>query len=50
MFLEGDAGKEMKMSLVNRGEARLYEPGTELTLQFDENQAVVVPAGEVAGE
>ena len=32
VFLEGDAGKEMKMSLVNRGEARLYEPGTELML------------------
>ncbi len=50
VFLEGDAGKEMKMSLVNRGEARLYAPGSELMLQFDANQAVVVPAGEVAGE
>lgn len=50
VFLEGDAGKEMKMSLVNRGEARLYASGSELTLQFDANQAVVVPAGEVAGE
>lgn len=50
VFLEGDEGKEMKMSLVNRGEARLYDPGTELTLQFDANQAVVVPAGELASE
>ena len=50
VFLEGDAGKEMKMSLVNRGEARMYDFGEELTMQFNSANAVVVPAGEVAGE
>ena len=50
VFLEGTEGKEMKMSLVNRGEARLYDAGSELTLQYDVGQAVVVPAGELASE
>ena len=50
VFLEGDAGKEIKMSLVNRGQARLYEPGVDLTMQYDANQAVVMPAGELATE
>lgn len=50
VFMEGDAGKEIKMSLVNRGEARLYEPGVELIMQYDASQAVIVPAGELASE
>ena len=50
VFLEGDEGKEMKMSLINRGEARMYKHGEELTIQYEANNAVVVPAGEVAGE
>ena len=50
VFLEGDAGKEIKMSLINRGETRLYEPGVELVMQYDASQAVVVPAGELASE
>ncbi len=50
VFLEGSAGKEMKMSLVNRGEAQLFDAGNKLTLQYDAEQAVIVPAGELASE
>ena len=50
LFLEGDAGKEIKMSLINRGETRLYDPGVELIMQYDAGQAVCMPAGELAAE
>ena len=50
VFLEGSEGKEMKMSLVNRGEARLFDGGTRLAMEYDPAQAVVVPAGELASE
>jgi len=50
VFMEGDAGKEIKMSLINRGEARLYDPGVELIMQYDAAQAVVMPVGELASE
>jgi spermidine/putrescine transport system ATP-binding protein len=50
VFLEGSEGKEMKMSLVNRGEARLYDHGENLTLKYDASQAVALPAGELAAE
>ena len=50
VFLEGTEGKEMKMSLVNRGEAQLFDAGTPLTMQYDAEQAVIVPAGELASE
>jgi len=50
VFLEGSEGKEMKMALTNRGEARLYDAGTSLILEYDADQAVAVPAGELASE
>ncbi len=50
VFLEGSEGKEMKMALTNRGEARLFDGGVQLTMQYDASQAVVVPAGELASE
>ena len=50
VFLEGTEGKEIKMTLTNRGEDRMYEPGLELFLAYDANQAVAVPAGELASE
>ena len=50
VFLEGTEGKEMKMSLINRGEKQLFDAGTSLTMDFDPHQAVVVPAGELASE
>ena len=50
VFLEGSGDKEMKMSLVNRGEAQLFDAQEKLTLQYDVDQAVIVPAGELASE
>ena len=50
VFLEGAEGKEIKMSLVNRGEARLYDAGVTLNLEYDADQAVAVPVGELASE
>jgi spermidine/putrescine transport system ATP-binding protein len=50
VFLEGSEGKEMKMALTNRGRARLFDKGVELTLKYDPQQAVVVPSGELASE
>jgi spermidine/putrescine transport system ATP-binding protein len=50
VFLEGSEGKEMKMSLTNRGEARLFDAGVDLAMRYDAGQAVVVPAGEMASE
>ena len=50
VFLEGTEGKEMKMALVNRGKTRMYEPGAELTIKYAADQAVVLPASELASE
>ncbi len=50
VFLEGSEGKEIKMTLTNRGEDRMYERGKELFLSFEANQAVALPAGELASE
>ncbi len=50
VFIEGTEGKEMKMSLINRGEDRMYDRGKELFLEYDANQAVALPAGELASE
>ncbi len=50
VFLEGEAGKEIKMSLVNQGQARQSAEGAELTLEYDPNQAFVLPAGDLASE
>ncbi len=50
VFLEGSQGKELKMSLINRGESQLFEPNDKLVLQYDVDQAVIVPAGELASE
>ena len=48
VFMEGSEGKELKMALTNRGRARLFDKGVELTLKYDPLQAVVVPSGELA--
>jgi spermidine/putrescine transport system ATP-binding protein len=50
VFLEGDGGKQMKMSLVNQGRARESEKGSSLTLEYATDQAVALPAGELASE
>ena len=50
VFLEGDGGKEMKMSLVNQGKARESAKGSSLTLEYAPDHAVILPAGELASE
>ncbi|MCC2113308.1 MAG: ABC transporter ATP-binding protein, partial [Hyphomicrobiales bacterium] len=50
VFLEGPEGKEIKMSLVNRGQSRLSGIGNEITMMFDPDQAIVLPSGELAAE
>jgi spermidine/putrescine transport system ATP-binding protein len=50
VFLEGDAGKEIKMSLVNQGKVRESSIGKDLILQYDPEQAIVLPKGELASE
>ncbi|MEE9446676.1 MAG: ABC transporter ATP-binding protein [Arenicellales bacterium] len=50
VYLEGNEGKEISVSVTNRGDARLYDPNTKLHLDFDPQRAVVVPAGELASE
>ncbi len=50
VFLEGAEGKEIKMSLVNRGQSRLSGAGNEIAMMFDPDQAVVLPMGELAAE
>ena len=50
VFLEGSEGKEMKMALTNRGETQLYDAGLQLTLDYQADQAVALPAGDLASE
>jgi len=50
VFLEGSEGKEIKMSLVNVGQHRLSAKGSDLTLEYSPEQAVALPAGDLASE
>ncbi len=50
VFLEGDGGKEIKMSLVNQGKGRESAKGSALTLEYSPDQAVALPAGDLASE
>ncbi|PHQ70303.1 MAG: ABC transporter ATP-binding protein [Sneathiella sp.] len=50
VFLEGSEGKEIKMSLVNIGQQRLSARGSDLTLEYAPEQAVALPAGDLASE
>jgi spermidine/putrescine transport system ATP-binding protein len=50
VFLEGDGGKEMKMSLVNQGQSRQSAEGSTITLTYDPDQALVLPKGQMASE
>ncbi len=50
VYLEGDQGKEIKMSLVNIGQDRQSEIGQNLTLEYNPDQAVILPFGELASE
>ena len=50
VFLEGDGGKEIKMSLVNQGQSREPSEGSAITLTYDPDQALVLPKGQMASE
>lgn len=50
VFLEGPKGGEIKMSLVNQGQARQSAVGSELILDYEPEQAIVLPVGELAAE
>jgi spermidine/putrescine transport system ATP-binding protein len=50
VFLEGDAGKEIKMSLVNQGQSREAGEGNVINLTYDPDQALVLPKGQMAQE
>ncbi len=50
VFLEGDGGKQIKMSLPNLGQDRESSKGSSLALHYDASNAVVMPAGELASE
>ena len=50
VFLEGDGGKEIKMSLVNQGQSRRSAAGSAVTLTYDPSQALVLPKGQMASE
>ncbi|MEM8949354.1 MAG: ABC transporter ATP-binding protein [Pseudomonadota bacterium] len=50
LFLESPSGKEITMTLVNQGQARQSAEGTDLPLAYDPDQAVILPAGELASE
>jgi len=50
VFLEGDGGKVFKMSVPNLGQDHIADQGNDLSLHYDANNAVVMPAGELASE
>ncbi len=50
IFLEGDGGKEIKMSMPNLGTDPDTASGSELTLSYEAKNAVVMPAGDLASE
>lgn len=50
VFLEGDGGKSIKMSVPNLGQDHISAKGENLSLHYDSSNAVVMPAGELASE
>ena len=50
VFLEGDGGKSIKMSVPNLGQDHISARGENLSLHYDASNAVVMPAGELASE
>jgi spermidine/putrescine transport system ATP-binding protein len=50
VYLEGPKGAALKMSLVNSGQSRSSSIGETLTLAYDPQVAVALPAGELAGD
>jgi spermidine/putrescine transport system ATP-binding protein len=50
VVLEGPDGREIKMSLINRGESLSHEVGSELSIGFKADMAVALPKGPLASE
>ena len=50
VFLEGDGGKSIKMSVPNVGQDNISVRGQNLSLHYDSNNAITMPAGELASE
>ncbi|KPU84824.1 ABC transporter ATP-binding protein [Marinosulfonomonas sp. PRT-SC04] len=50
VFLEGDGGKLLKMSVPNTGQDNISAKGQNLALHYDASNAVVMAAGELASE
>ncbi|MFT4742542.1 MAG: spermidine/putrescine transport system ATP-binding protein [Yoonia sp.] len=50
VFLEGDGGKSVKMSVPNGGQDKISDRGEVLSLHYNANNAVAMPAGELASE
>jgi len=50
VFLEGDGGKLIKMAVPNVGQDHISDKGVNLSLHYDVNNAIVMPAGELASE
>ncbi len=50
IFLRGPAGTQIRMSVPNTGQNRIASVGQDLTLHYDADNAVVMPAGELAAE
>jgi len=50
IFMDGDGGKEIKVSLPNLGQSFESHKGHPMTLGYEVNNAVIVPAGELASE
>ncbi len=50
VFLEGEGGKQIKMSIPNYGQDRTSAKGSDLTLHYDAKNAIIMPAGELASE
>jgi spermidine/putrescine transport system ATP-binding protein len=50
VFLEGGEGKEIKMSLVNQGKVRDSSVGKDMFMEYDPEQSIILPDGELANE
>lgn len=50
VFLEGDGGKSIKMSVPNTGQDNISVRSENLSLHYDASNAIVMPTGELASE
>jgi len=50
VFLEGDGGKQIKMSMPNLGQAIEGHKGETMSVHYDANNAVIMPTGDLASE